>query len=293
VDSPAAARNKMKASGPVKTRGRAVKMPVATSPTTMIGTRAVRSASQPNAGSPTSRGRRPGGDDKPERRQVDALLLEVERQDREQRAEPEPHDELGDQQRDDRAPAIEPRGGSGREPGTRGLGSGRHGETQPTRVDALCGTPCRPAGQLIRSPRRLLDRPAYDPRDGWTGRPPWRGRVPPGDEPFLRALLDAAAVQADERGGPDEPIRVVVVPTAAARHNPDAAVAFRHAPPSARRGLAAGPCGSRRPAVVDAVSADDPLTVERLSDADLIYLPGGDPDVIPDAPAGIRRPGAR
>ena len=43
-----------------------------------------------------------------------ALLLEVERQDREQRAEPEPHDELGDQQRDDRAPAIEPRGGSGR-----------------------------------------------------------------------------------------------------------------------------------------------------------------------------------
>ena len=102
--------------------------------------------------------RRPGGDHQPERRQVDALLLEVERQDREQRAEPEPHDELGSEQRDDRAPAIEPRRGSGCEPGTRGLGSGRHGETKPTRVDALCGTACRPAGQHNRSPRRLHDR---------------------------------------------------------------------------------------------------------------------------------------
>ena len=124
--------------------------------------------------------RRPGGDDQPERRQVDALLLEVERQDREQRAEPEPHDELGGEQRDDRAPAIEPRRGSGREPGTRGPGSGRHGETKPTRVDALLRNgvpPHRTAQPVIET--ALTTVPAYDQRDGWTGRPPWWGRVPP------------------------------------------------------------------------------------------------------------------
>jgi len=107
------------------------------------------------------------------------------------------------------------------------------------------------------------------------------GEFLPGDEPFLRALLDAAAVPADERGGPGEPIRVVVVPTAAARHNPDAAARFGT---SALQRVADGgrPLQIETARVVDAVSAEDPATVERLSDADLIYLPGGDPDVIPD-----------
>ena len=106
------------------------------------------------------------------------------------------------------------------------------------------------------------------------------GEFLPGDEPFLRALLDAAAVQADDRGGPDEPIRVVVVPTAAARHNPDAASRFGT---SAFQRVADGgrPVRIETARVVDAVSAEDPVTVERLSDADLIYLPGGDPDLIP------------
>jgi cyanophycinase-like exopeptidase len=106
------------------------------------------------------------------------------------------------------------------------------------------------------------------------------GEFLPGDEPFLRALLDAAAVGADERGGPDEPVQVVVVPTAAARHNPDAASRFGR---SAFQRVAGG--GRRvqvqSARVVDAASADDPATAARLETADLIYLPGGDADVIP------------
>jgi len=107
------------------------------------------------------------------------------------------------------------------------------------------------------------------------------GEFLPGDEPFLRALLDAASVPADERGGPGEPIRVVVVPTAAARHNPDAASRFGT---TALQRVADGgrPLQIETARVVDAASAEDPATVSRLSDADLIYLPGGDPDVIPD-----------
>ena len=106
------------------------------------------------------------------------------------------------------------------------------------------------------------------------------GEFLPGDEPFLRALLDAAAVHADERGGPHEPIRVVVVPTAAARNNPDAASRFGT---SAFQRVADGgrPVRIDTARVVDAASAEDPEAVSRLADADLIYLPGGDPDLIP------------
>ena len=53
--SPAPARRRTNASGPVKTSGRKQNTPVATSPMTISGTRAVRSASQPKIGSPTSR----------------------------------------------------------------------------------------------------------------------------------------------------------------------------------------------------------------------------------------------
>jgi hypothetical protein len=106
------------------------------------------------------------------------------------------------------------------------------------------------------------------------------GEFLPGDEPFLRALLDAAVVTADARGGPGEPVHVVVVPTAAARHNPDAASRFGT---SAFQRVADGgrPVQVEAARVVDAASADDPATAGRLEAADLIYLPGGDPDVIP------------
>ena len=105
------------------------------------------------------------------------------------------------------------------------------------------------------------------------------GEFLPGDEPFLRALLEAASVAADDRGSA-EPIHVVVVPSAAARHNPDAASRFGT---SAFRRVADGgrPVQVEAARVVDAASADDPATADRLEAADLIYLPGGDPDVIP------------
>lgn len=105
------------------------------------------------------------------------------------------------------------------------------------------------------------------------------GEFLPGDEPFLRALLDAAAVAASTRG-PTAPISVVVVPTAAARHNPDAASRFGAA---AFERIADGgrPVRVEAARVVDAASANDPATAGRLETADLIYLPGGDPDVIP------------
>jgi len=106
------------------------------------------------------------------------------------------------------------------------------------------------------------------------------GEFLPGDEPFLRALLDAATGAADARGGSGDPIHVVVVPTAAARHNPDAASRFGT---SAFQRVADGgrPVQVEAARVVDAASADDPATADRLEAADLIYLPGGDPDVIP------------
>ena len=106
------------------------------------------------------------------------------------------------------------------------------------------------------------------------------GEFLPGDEPFLRRLLDAASIAADARAGRAAAIRVVVVPTAAARNNPDAASRFGT---SAFQRVADGgrPVLIETARVVDAVSAEDPETVSRLSDADLIYLPGGDPDVIP------------
>jgi hypothetical protein len=107
------------------------------------------------------------------------------------------------------------------------------------------------------------------------------GEFLPGDEPFLRALLEAAADTAGARGSGDA-IHVVVVPTAAARHNPDAASRFGASAFQRVAGTDAGrPVHVETARVVDAASADDPSTAERLESADLIYLPGGDPDLIP------------
>ena len=100
------------------------------------------------------------------------------------------------------------------------------------------------------------------------------GEFLPGDEPFLLAIL-ALAPRVDGY------VRVAVVPTAAARGRPDVAAAH-------------GVDGFRRVAeeagievivdsvpVVDAASAADPSHADRLDRATLIYLPGGDPDIIP------------
>jgi cyanophycinase-like exopeptidase len=122
------------------------------------------------------------------------------------------------------------------------------------------------------------------------------GEFLPGDERFLDALLGVAVAAVAARApdvsahafgddaletGPSAPIRVVVVPTAAARGRPDLAGAngvhaFR------RRGEAAG-CAVRAfvASVVDEASANDPALAGLIASADLVYLPGGDPDIIP------------
>jgi cyanophycinase-like exopeptidase len=138
------------------------------------------------------------------------------------------------------------------------------------------------------------------------------GEYVAGDEPFLDALLDAAAVVAGVRlsavtstvfgdGGADPlgldvsahmldgattPIRVVILPTAAARGLPDRAAATGRAAFERRAAASTRHVTVEVARVVDAASAADPREVERLADADLIHLPGGDPDLIPGILAG-------
>jgi len=106
-----------------------------------------------------------------------------------------------------------------------------------------------------------------------------------GDEPFLDALLKAAAQRhrRDANGATEETlgIRVVVVPTAASRGQPDRAAA-NGVDAFGRRaealGLSAAVAVAR---AVDERSAADRGVVEVIRGADLIHFPGGDPDLIP------------
>ncbi len=75
--------------------------------------------------------------------------------------------------------------------------------------------------------------------------------------------------------------RLVIVPTAAARHHPTSAMAhaeraFRAA--AARAGVAVDVTAAL---VVDAASASDPANVAILEAAHLVHLPGGDPELVP------------
>ena len=100
------------------------------------------------------------------------------------------------------------------------------------------------------------------------------GEFLPGDERFLAAILERAPSR-------DGVIRIAIVPTAAARGRPDLAAgngvaAFERV--AAAAGLAVR---ARAVHVVDAASAADEELATTLAAADLIYLPGGDPDLIP------------
>lgn len=125
-----------------------------------------------------------------------------------------------------------------------------------------------------------------------------------GDERFLDALLEASARSAVERESdvdghalrsagaaaepaPTRPIRIVIVPTAAARGRPDLAAATGTTA-FERRAAAGdrGPVEVSMARVVDAHSAADPDIVGIVRSADLVYLPGGDPDLIPRILAG-------
>jgi cyanophycinase-like exopeptidase len=96
----------------------------------------------------------------------------------------------------------------------------------------------------------------------------------------MDALVAAGAMAraaADAAG----PIRVVLVPTAAARHRPDlAATHGRHAFEAAG-GRAGTGIHVEVANVLDDRSATDPANVARLEAAHVIHLPGGDPDLLP------------
>lgn len=97
-----------------------------------------------------------------------------------------------------------------------------------------------------------------------------------GDEPFLEALLAAASRRADGR-----PIRVAVVPTAAARGQPDVAAANGVAAFERVAAANGRTVDAREVRVVGPTSAADHGLAAQLAGADVIHLPGGDPDLIP------------
>ncbi len=124
-----------------------------------------------------------------------------------------------------------------------------------------------------------------------------------GDEPFLRHLLTMAAVAARDRvracspgdaiggGTPSETVRVELLTTAVARHRPDLAfavgsAAFERLTAEASEIGDGPPVRIRHARVVDATSAADATIAGRLAGADLVYLPGGDPDVLIEVLAG-------
>ncbi len=102
-----------------------------------------------------------------------------------------------------------------------------------------------------------------------------------GDEPFLAALLEIAQRRVGSGGGDGGTIRVVVVPTAAARGRPGLAAANGVAAFERVARDVALVIATATAAVVDATSAADPEIAARLATADVIHFPGGDPDLIP------------
>lgn len=114
------------------------------------------------------------------------------------------------------------------------------------------------------------------------------GEYERGDEPFLDALIAVARDAATLRRNRDAPapLRIVVLPTAAARGRPDRAAANGVAALSGRADRLGGPFRVDVAPVIDGASATDPANVELLAAADLIHLPGGDPDLVPAILAG-------
>ena len=98
----------MNATGPTTNSGRTATTDASTSPMIIICLRDERSATHPKNGSPTSRAAGQAATTMPEGGQVHAVLGEVDRQDRQERAEAEPDGALGEEERQDRAPAVEP-----------------------------------------------------------------------------------------------------------------------------------------------------------------------------------------
>lgn len=101
------------------------------------------------------------------------------------------------------------------------------------------------------------------------------GEFEAGDEACISAVLALAAARVGAR-----PIRLAVIPTAAARSSPERSGAHG----VAAYGRVARQDGftleSEVALVIDAASAADTVLAERIAGADVIVFPGGDPDLI-------------
>lgn len=121
------------------------------------------------------------------------------------------------------------------------------------------------------------------------------GEFLPGDERFLDELLSvagrAAAARATNASSTDldvaghaftpPGVRVAILPTAASRGRPDIAAAQAITAFEGRARTFGHPIRIDVARVVDEDSADDPDVAEVIASADLAYLPGGDPDIVP------------
>jgi cyanophycinase len=105
-----------------------------------------------------------------------------------------------------------------------------------------------------------------------------------GDEPFLDALVAAAGASAAARHNGDGStalVRIVILPTAAARGRPDRAAAMGISALTRQADADGLRIQVDVAMVIDAASANLAANAALLAAADLIYLPGGDPDLIP------------
>ncbi len=100
--------------------------------------------------------------------------------------------------------------------------------------------------------------------------------------------MDALLAAALASSGGTRPVRIVVVPTATARHRPELAASHGVRAFEAAAARAVADAVVRPVMVVDEASAEDPALAAELEAADLVYLPGGDPDLIPAVLAGSR-----
>jgi cyanophycinase len=112
-----------------------------------------------------------------------------------------------------------------------------------------------------------------------------------GDEAFIDAVIAQALQRGGEAGAapaPRSPLRIAVLPTAAARGRPDLAGANGVAALERAAGRAGIEAETVVVPVIDAASAADPGMADRLAASDLVHLPGGDPDLLPTILPGSR-----
>lgn len=115
------------------------------------------------------------------------------------------------------------------------------------------------------------------------------GEAMPGDEPTALEALELASTRRKDAwrdGAVATPIEVAVLPLATARGRPTSTVsnvtAFL-ATVAKARGLDVRVTGVP---IVDGATAEEPAALATLRTADLIVLPGGDPDLLPTVLAG-------